>query len=135
MDYKQLRDYLSEKHEIAELDLRLNKPLGQPEYYSHSVILDYRKGYPQPRTISGYDTETERQARTRWRRRLEKLKQRTREVEEYIDEISDSRTRRIFTMYFLDGLKEAAIGKSLHVDQALISRTIRDYIRRTGGAG
>ena len=132
MDYKQLRDYLAEKHEIAELDVRLSKPIGQPAYYAHSVIMDYRRGYPQPRTISGYDTEAERQARARWRRRREMLAQRTREVEDFIDSIEDSRTRRVFTMYFLDGIKEAAIGKALHADQSVISRIIRDYLRKTG---
>lgn len=132
MDYKQLKDYLAEKHEIQELTKRLKKPFGQPEYYAHSTILDYRKGYPQPRTISGYDTESEQQARARWQKRKAKLEHRTQEVEDFVDSIADSRTRRIFTMYFLDGLKEAAIGKAIHIDQSLVSRIIRDHLRRTG---
>lgn len=132
MDYKQLKDYLAEKHEIRELAARLAKPLGQEEFYTHATILDYRKGYPQPRTITGYDTETEKSARQRWILRKARLEARTGEVEKYIDEISDSRTRRCFTMYFMDGFKEAAIGRKLHIDQSMVSRLIREQLRRTG---
>lgn len=132
MDYKQLKDYIHERHEIRELSARLNQPLGSKEFYEHSTILDYRKGYPQPRTIAGYDTETELAARERWRRRMKRLEARTREVENYIDNIPDSRTRRCFTMYFLDGLKEAAIGKNLHIDQSMVSKIIREHLRKTG---
>lgn len=132
MDYKQLKDYLAEKHEIREITARLDRPFCLPEFYAHSTILDYRKGYPRPQLVSGFDTESEKAARQRWEKRLERLKVRTREVEDYIDNLPDSRTRRCFTMYFLDGVKESAIAHTMHLDQSIISRVIRAQLKRDG---
>ena len=130
MDFSQLKNYLSEQAEIKRLAMKIDDPEAWKEYYAHSTILDYRRGYPKPQMISGIDMDAYNKARQRWVRRKEMLEIRARETEDYIDEIQDSRTRQVFTMYFLDGYAEKTIGKILHVDRSTISRIIWNQLGR-----
>ena len=54
------------------------------------------------------------------------------EVEEFVGEIRDSTTRRIFQMYFIDGEvkpSQTKVAKRLHLDRSRISRRIDDYLK------
>lgn len=125
MTLDQLKAYRSEKAEIRELGEKLRAPLGSAEFYGTSVIKDYKTGYPRPQAVSGYDLEAERAARYRWAKKKAILERRCREVEEYIDSIPDSRTRRVFRFYFEDGLTEYQIGRIMHMERSLVSKVIK----------
>lgn len=130
MDYGQLKNYLAEKAEIDNLARRIENPDAWKDYYGHSTILDYRKGTPRPQMVQGYDLAALEKARQQWAKRKDLLEQRAKETEEYIEGIHDSRTRQVFTLYFLDGYSEKTIGKMLHLDRTMISRIIWAEIRR-----
>lgn len=51
-------------------------------------------------------------------------------VEEYIQSISDSMTRTIFRMYFIDKSSQLKIGKKLGYDQSRISQIINDFFEQ-----
>ncbi len=131
MTLEQLKSYKSDKAEIQEITQKLNAPFGQDEFIASSVVMDYRKGYPIPRTLVGYDLTAEKISRGRWERRRSRLIARTHEVEEYIEGIKDGRTRRCFSMYFEDGWSERKIARVLHIDRSLVSKIIRSHLKIT----
>ena len=122
MDKQQLEAYRSNKDEISELQQKLQELPGSESLIDNSVILDYRKGYPQPRSIVGYDHGLEERRRERWLHRIELLQAEVDEVEKWIEAIPDGVTRRIFRMYYCEGIGQAKIGKKLHLSQSAISK-------------
>lgn len=128
MTLEQLKAYRSEKAEIRELGAKLRTPLGSAEFYGTSIIKDYKTGYPRAQAVSGYDLKAERAARYRWAKKKAILERRCREVEEYIDSIPDSRTRRVFRFYFEDGRTENQIGRIMHMERSLVSKIIKKWI-------
>ena len=73
----------------------------------------------------------DKMARTenRHRNRIKILKKECEEVEQFIDEIPDSLTRRIFRMYFIDDMTQKEISKIIHIERSVISRRIDNFIR------
>ena len=51
------------------------------------------------------------------------------EIEEYIEGIPDSLTRRIFRMIFVDGIPQKRIAKAVHTLQAFISKKISHFAK------
>ena len=62
------------------------------------------------------------------RSEISRLTKRCQEVEQWIEEIPDSITRRIFRMYYEDGIGQQAIAKQIHMDQSNVSKRINRYI-------
>ena len=52
------------------------------------------------------------------------------EVEEWIEQIPDSLTRRIFKMTYIEGRKQKAVAKAVHLDQSRVSRKIDEYLKQ-----
>lgn len=52
----------------------------------------------------------------------------TESVERFIDSLSDSRDRRIFTMLVFEAKTQQQIADALHIDRSLVSKTISKYI-------
>lgn len=130
MTRKRLEDYRSEKAEIAELKHKLAH-LGEGDsLIGNDTIFDYRSGYPKPQAVVGYDYDREQKLRDTYRKRIEKLEQQCAEVEQWVEAIPDSLTRRIFRMYFLEGIKQKKIAKSVHLSQSKISEKISDFLNR-----
>ena len=130
MTRKRLEDYRSEKAEIAELKHKLAH-LGEGDsLIGNDTIFDYRSGYPKPQAVVGYDYDREPKLRDTYRKRIEKLEQQCAEVEQWVEAIPDSLTRRIFRMYFLEGIKQKKIAKSVHLSQSKISEKISDFLNR-----
>lgn len=130
MTRKRLEDYRSEKAEIAELKLKLAH-LGEGDsLIGNDTIFDYRSGYPKPQAVVGYDYDREQKLRDTYRKRIEKLEQQCAEVEQWVEAIPDSLTRRIFRMYFLERTKQKKIAKSVHLSQSKISEKISDFLNR-----
>lgn len=129
MDKQRLEAYRSNKAEIAELKHKLAHLAGDDSLIGNSVILDYRKGYPQPQSVVGKDLELEQRRRERWEKLIGKLQAEVDEVERWIDGIPDGVTRRCFRMYYIDGVKQHKIAKAVHVDQATVSRKMTEYLK------
>lgn len=130
MDKQQLEAYRSNKDEIVELRQKLRELPGSESLIDNSVILDYRKGYPQPRSIVGYDHGLEERRRERWTKRIELLQAEVDEVERWIEAIPDGTDRRIFRMAFMDRVSQAKIGKKLHLSQTAVSYRMRKYLEK-----
>ena len=95
----------------------------------HDVILDYQTGFPRPQSIVGYDHEKEERLRRTYESRIAKLQAECAEVELWIEAIPDSLTRRIFRMYYIDGMNQSKIAKRVHLSQAEISKKISRYLK------
>ena len=129
VEREQLERYLSQKDEIGELRYKLEH-LGEGDsMVGNTVIFDYKTGFPRPKAVVGYDHDREKRLRERYETRLEKLQVDCEETENWIESISDSQTRRIFRMYYLDGETQRKIGEKLHMDRSRISRKIDDYLK------
>ena len=130
MDKQQLEAYRSNKDEITELCAKLRELPGSESLIDNSVILDYRRGYPQPKSIVGYDHGLEERRRERWLHRIELLQAEVDEVERWIEAIPDGTDRRIFRMAFMDRVSQAKIGKKLHLSQTAVSYRMRKYLEK-----
>ena len=95
----------------------------------NDVIFDYRKGYPMPQAVVGYDYELGAKRRKRYKTQIAKLEAEQDCIEEWVFGIRDSRTRRIFQMYFLEGLTQEKIAQKMHTDQSRISRKIDHFFK------
>lgn len=129
MTRKRLEDYRSEKAEIAELKHKLTH-LGEGDsLIGNDTIFDYRSGYPKPQAVVGYDFDREARLRYTYRKRIEELEYQCAEVEQWVEHIPDSLTRRIFRMAFIDGLSQRKIAKNAHLSQSEVSKKISAFLK------
>ena len=129
MTRERLEGYRSCKEEIRELQYKLAH-LGEGDsLIGNDVVFDYRTGYPKPQSVVGYDYELERLRKERWEKLIDKLQSEVTEVEQWVEDIPDSLTRRIFQMYYIDGLKQSRISKKVHLSQSKISEKISKYLQ------
>lgn len=129
MTKKKLEDYKSKKAEIKELQYKLSHLGVGDSLIGNDVIMDYRKGYPIPQSVVGYDFEKEKRLRESYEKRIQKLRAECLEVEMWIEDIPDSLLRRIFRMHYVDGMTQKEISKIIHLDRSRISRKIDDYLK------
>ena len=124
MTRERLEGYRSCREEIQELQYKLDH-LGEGDsLIGNDVIMDYRDGFPRPQSVVGYDYGKEERMRKAYESRIEKLRAECAEVELWIEAIPDSLTRRIFRMYYVDGMRQSQIAKKVHLSQAEVSRKI-----------
>lgn len=129
MTKERLEAYKSNKEEIRELRYKLDH-LGEGDsLIGNDVIKDYRTGYPRPQSVVGYDYDKEDRLRTAYQARIQKLEAECAAVELWIEEIPDSLTRRIFRMYYIDGLSQKAVAQKVHLDRSSISKKIDAYLK------
>lgn len=129
MTKERLEAYKSNKEEIRELRYKLEH-LGEGDsLIGNSVIKSYLTGYPRPQSVVGYDRKKEIRLRTTYQARIQKLEAECVEVELWIEEIPDSLTRRIFRMYYIDGLSQKAVAQKVHLDRSSISKKIDAYLK------
>lgn len=125
-----LSSYKSKKEEIRELQYKLqhmnddNAMMGNPD-----TILNYKSGYPVPEAVAGVDWKKVFKTEKRYMNKIEILTKECEEIEEFIESIQDSLTRRIFRMYYIEGLSQGNIAKIVHVDRSRVSRKIDDFIK------
>lgn len=127
MDKQRLEAYRSNLAEIKELEKNLADLPGSDSLIGNSVIMDYRRGYPQPQSVVGYDYELESSRRDRWEKRKAKLQAEVNDVEEWIEAIPDGLTRRCFRMYYVDGLTQNNVAKKVHLCQAEVSKKLSTF--------
>lgn len=129
MTREQLEQYKSKKEEIRELEYRL-RHLGEGDsMIGNSTIMDYRTGYPQPQTVIGIDWNRYDNAIVRYNHRLQKLHEECEEVELFVEEISDSMTRRIFRMYYIEGISQDNVAKAVGYSRGRVSQKISDFLK------
>lgn len=129
MTKKKLEDYRNKKAEIKELQYKLSHLGAGDSLIGNDVIMDYRKGYPIPQSIVGYDFEKEQRLRTLYEKREKKLQEECLEVEMWIEDIPDSMIRRIFRMHYVDDMTQKEISKIIHLDRSRVSRKIDEYLK------
>lgn len=129
MTKKRLEAYRSEKQEIEELKHKLQN-LKTEDYVGNSVINDYRSGFPSPQSVVGTDMNAYLIRQSRLKTEITRLERRCLEIEQWIDAIPDSLTRRMFRLYFVDGKNQKDIAEQIHIDRSVISRKINNYIQR-----
>ena len=91
-----LQGYRSKKDEILELDYILKNRWRDEGLIGNDVIFDYSKGYPMPQGVVGFDKEKYDRLQCRDQRRKEQLEQECVEIEEWVEAITDSITRRAY---------------------------------------
>ena len=129
MTRERLEQYRSNLQEIRELTYKLEH-LGEGDsLIGNDVINDYRSGYPQPQSIVGYDYELEAKRRERYENLRARLQAENDNIEDFIFGIPDGRMRRIFQLYFLDGLSQEKVARKVHMDRSRISRKISGYLQ------
>ena len=129
MTREQLEQYRSNMEEIKELTYKLEH-LGEGDsLIGNDVVFDYRTGYPKPQSVVGYDYELEARRRERLENLRAKIQAECDNVEEFIFGISDGRTRRIFRLYFLEGLSQEKVARKMNMDRSSISKKITDYMQ------
>lgn len=124
-----LTSYQSKKAEIKELEWNLNNRWKSETMIGNDVIFDYSKGYPMPQSVVGFDHEKYEKQQERDLRRKELLEAECREIEEFVETIPDSVTRRIFRLYYLEGKRQAKVARIVHMDQSSISKKIDGFLK------
>ena len=127
MTKERLAAYRSNRQEILELTYSLENRWKSEIMIGNDVIFDYSKGYPMPQSIVGFDQEKYERLQDRDLHRKERLEKENAAIDEFIGEIEDSITRRIFMMYFTDGsspVKQKDVAKKVHMDRSSVSKII-----------
>lgn len=129
MTREQLEQYRSKKDEIKELKYKLEHLGEDDSAIGNSIINDYRKGYPQPQTVVGVDWGKIDNAVKRYEHRMEKLNAECVSVEEFVENIEDSLTRRIFRMHYIDGISQSDIAKAVGYSRGRVSQKISNFFK------
>lgn len=132
MTKERLAAYRSNRQEIMELDYILNNRWKSERMIGNDVIIDYTRGFPMPQSVVGFDQDRYEWLQKRDAKRKSYLERECNEIDLFISEITDSLTRRIFTIYFTEGnapVRQSAVAKRVHLDQSRISRKIDDYLK------
>lgn len=132
MTKERLESYRSNKMEILELDYVLGNRWRSDTMIGNDVIFDYSKGYPMPQSVMGFDYEKYSRLQDRDLRRKNKLEAECKEIEDFVSGITDSVTRRIFRIYYIDGRKNVTqrdVAKKIHLDRSSISKKVDAYLK------
>lgn len=129
MTKERLEDYRSKKDEIPELQYKINHLSDGNAMVGNSTIFDYSTGFPRAQAVVGFDKQKYNRLQARYQKRLEQLQQECEEIELWIEEISDSLTRRIFRMYYIDKVQQRVIAKKVHLTQSKVSERISKFLQ------
>lgn len=124
-----LASYQSKKAEIKELEWNLNNRWKSEKMIGNDVIFDYSKGYPMPQSVVGFDQIKYEAQQDRDLQRKEHLETECRAIEDFVEAIPDSLTRRIFRLYYIEGKKQKEVAEAVHLDRSRISRKIDDFLK------
>lgn len=120
---KLLSSYRKLKKEIVVLELELVEMMEGDNGIGISVVMDYRKGYPQPKAVPGFDWKLH----DRRQRILDNKKARCKAVEDWIRSIEDGQARYVFRMFYIEGRR--GIGSAQRLDTATLRHYPRLHIR------
>ena len=127
MTKERLSAYIHNKAAIAEINFKLEHAA---EYATgNDVIFDYQKGYPRPLSVVGCDYDKYIKRKERLNKKKEEYQKENDEIEEFINSIHDSLQYRIFTLYFIDGLRQDKVAEKVNMERSSISKKIDDYLQ------
>ncbi len=128
---KLLKEYAKTKKEIPLLKSELSVLRNTDAGLGNSVILDYKKGYPRPQSVVGFDKERyERRAAT-----LEHKEQQCAAVENFIAEIDDTLTRMVFYKRYIEDKRWEVVAMEVGYGNNLDYVRIRvrdEYLKKLG---
>ena len=104
---KLLENYRKYKSEIPLLEAELEELWMTEKGMGNSVILDYRDGFPRPRSVVGFDGDLYRRRKAE----LQSKKDKVAAVEKWINAIEDGQTRCVFRMFYMDGMSWTKIAQ------------------------
>ncbi len=132
MTRERLAAYRSNKAEILELDYVLNNRWKSDTMIGNDVVFDYSRGYPMPQSVVGFDQDKYERLQDRDLKRKERLERECEEIEQFVEAIQDSMTRRIFRIYYIDGrvpVNQEEVSKKVHLERSTISKKIDNYLK------
>lgn len=129
MTLELLKSYKSKKEEIGELAYKLDHIEDDDNLVGNDIIFDYRSGYPRPQAVIGTDQEKYHRLSNRWSKRKTLLEKECQQVEEFVESIPDSLTRRIFRMCYLDGYTQKRVAAEVNLDRSTITKKIDKYLK------
>ena len=129
MTKERLEAYRSEKEEIVELKYKLDHLTDNDAMVGNSTIFDYSTGYPRPQAVVGTDHKKQVRLSSRYGNLIAQLEKNCEEIEQWVDESPDSLTRRIFRMYYLEGVRQQVIARKVHLSQSEVSKKISGYLQ------
>lgn len=100
MTKEHLESYRKLMQDIRLLREELNEMRSSEAGLGSSVVFDYRKGYPRPQAVVGFDGGRY----DRKQELLEKKIQQAEKIREWIEAIEDPGVRAVFRYYYLDGM-------------------------------
>lgn len=109
MTRKKLESYQKLMQEIIILRQELNEMNTTDYGLGSSVIFDYKDGFPRPQAVVGFDEERYHKKRCR----LDKIEQEEAGIRKWIDDIEDAVTRKVFRLYYIDGMSWAEVAKQI----------------------
>lgn len=124
-----LVQYRSKNAEIKELKEKLQNLGDGKSMIGCDTVMDYSTGYPRPQTVVGVDWKKVFSMENKYRKRIEKLHKECLEVENFIESIEDSLTRRIFRMHYVDGVSQCDVAKKIYASQSFVSKKIADKLK------
>lgn len=119
-----LRDYRSMKDELEETKYRLHHLDDNDAMIGNDVIFDYSTGQPIPQSVVGYDYAKHNRMQTMYENRIKRITEHMEAVEEYIDGLPSSISRRVMSMFYLQGMTQKSISCTIHKSQAKVSRIL-----------
>lgn len=119
-----LKNYRSMKDELEETKYRLHHLDDDDAMIGNDVIFDYSTGQPRPQSVVGYDYAKQNRMQTMYQNRIKRLTEQMIAVEEYIDGLPSSISRRVMNMYFIQGKPQKQIASIVHKSQAKVSNII-----------
>lgn len=125
-----MESYKSMLDEKEELRYKLENMKDDETLIDADTVLDYSTGQGIPRSIVGVNQSRYWRKRQQYIRRIEELQAECDRVEEWVEQIRDSMTRRIFRMVYMDGMSQKEVGKVMHLDRSRISRKISAYMSK-----
>lgn len=129
MTRERLEQYRSNVQEIRELTYKLDH-LGEGDsLIGNDVIMDYKKGYPRPQSVVGYDYDLEARRRERYESLRGKLQAENDNIEEFVFGILDGRVRRIFQLYFLEGKSMEQVARKVHFSRSQAYKKIEQILK------
>ena len=128
MTKKRLEAYRSERQEILELRHKL-QALKPQDYTGNDVIMDYRSGFPVPQSVVGTDLRAYHSRKEHLISEVSRLEQRCTEVEQWIEEIPDSLSRRIFRMYYMENNSQERVARTVYISQSLVSKKLSEFAK------
>ena len=131
MTKERLEQYRSNLREIKYLTVKLENLWKDDGLIGNDIIFDYRTGYPKPQPVVGHDYELEAKRRERYENLRAKLQAENDNIEEFVFGIPDGRTRRIFQLYFLEGLSQEKVARKVHMDRSGVGKKINGYLKNS----